>query len=348
MSRPIAVVAMSGGVDSSVAAALLVDRGFDVRGVSLRLWDSARTDARVCSDARDAARVAAALGIPHVTVDERPRFERELVRRFVASYADGATPNPCVACNGDFKFAALAEWARVWGAEVVASGHYARVAGGPGRRRLLRGTDAERDQSYFLFTVGPEALERALFPVGDRSKEEVRGLARRFGLPTAEKPDSQDLCFGSAAALVRARGRGGAAGEVVDEAGRVVGRHDGVERFTVGQRRGLGVAASAPLYVRAIDGRTNRVVVGRRPEARAVLASGWRWTAGRPALGQRLTAQVRYRHGGVPARVDEADGSRMRIAFDEPVVAAAPGQAVVVYRGDEVIGGGWIEQVEAA
>jgi tRNA-uridine 2-sulfurtransferase len=349
VNRPLAVVAMSGGVDSSVAAALLLEQGWRVEGVSLRLWDSPRRDDRICSDHRDAARVARHLGIPHHEIDERERFERRVVAPFVAAYAAGRTPNPCVACNGDFKLGSLLEWAVARGARIVATGHYARVTREDGRMALRRGADARRDQSYFLFSLGRGQLERVAFPLGDWTKQDVRRRASELGLPTAEKLDSQDLCFGDPAALVRARGAGGEAGDVVDETGRALGRHSGVERFTVGQRRGLGVAAGSPLYVRAMDAPSRRVIVGAPPRAGALVARGWSWVGDPPAEGEPVLAQIRYRHEPVAARVaPSADRTGMRVVFARPAVAVAPGQAVVLYRGDEVLGGGWIERAEPA
>ncbi len=343
MRRPLAVVAMSGGVDSSVAAALLLQDGYRVEGVSLRLWDSARRDARVCSDHRDAARVAEALGIGHTEIDQREAFERTVVRAFVAEYARGRTPNPCVACNGDFKLGVLLEWALRRGADFVATGHYARLRSTTAGMALCRARDAARDQSYFLFSLGRTQLSRALFPLGDWTKGDVRRHAAALGLPVATKPDSQDLCFGDPAALVRSRGMGAKQGVIVDEAGSTLGRHGGVESFTVGQRRGLGVAASEPLYVRSLDAEASQVVVGPRPpRAVAVVASGWTWM-GEPAhRGETLCAQVRYRHPPVLARIAMESAGRARVDFEQPVIAAAPGQAVVLYRGDQVAGGGWI------
>ncbi|MET0153606.1 MAG: tRNA 2-thiouridine(34) synthase MnmA [Candidatus Binatia bacterium] len=341
--RPLAVVAMSGGVDSSVAAALLLEAGYGVEGVSLRLWDSSRRDDRVCSDHRDASRVAGALGIAHTQIDQRQAFESVIVEPFVAEYARGRTPNPCVACNGDFKLGRLVDWAVRRGADFVATGHYARLQPTAAGVALCRARDSSRDQSYFLFSLAPRQLARALFPLGDWTKADVRRRAAALGLPVAAKPDSQDLCFGNPGALVRSRGMGGGRGEIVDEAGHTLGLHDGIESFTVGQRRGLGVATGARMFVRSLDAREGRVVVGPNPpRVAAVVASGWSWT-GEPAdRHERLFAQVRYRHRPASARVSLEGAGRARVDFDEPVLAAAPGQAVVVYRGDQVVGGGWI------
>jgi tRNA-specific 2-thiouridylase len=343
MSRPLAVVAMSGGVDSSVAAALLLEAGYRVEGVSLRLWDSSRRDDRICSDHRDASRVADALGIAHEEIDQRAAFERAVVESFVAEYARGRTPNPCVACNGDFKLGVLLDWAVRRGADFIATGHYARLHPTPTGVALCRARDLSRDQSYFLFSLAPGQLSRALFPLGEWTKAAVRRHAAALGLPVAAKPDSQDLCFGDPGTLVRSRGMGGGRGEIVDEAGCTLGLHDGIESFTVGQRRGLGVATGARMFVRSLDAAKHRVVVAPNPpRAAAVVAHRWSWT-GEPAdPHERLFAQVRYRHRAAPARVSVQGAGRASVEFEQPVLAAAPGQAVVLYRGDQVVGGGWI------
>ena len=346
MSRPFAVVAMSGGVDSSVAAALLVEAGYRVEGVSLRLWDSPRRDDRVCSDHRDAARVAQHLGIPHTVVDRREAFAERVVEPFAAAYAAGRTPNPCVACNTDFKLGWLLDWARARGAERVATGHYARLERRGQRVVLRRGADAQRDQSYFLFALTAGQLAHAVFPLGEWTKDGVRRRAAAVGIPVADKLDSQDLCLGDPADLVRARGLGGKAGEIVDRQGRVLSGHGGVEHFTIGQRRGLGVSSASPLYVQTIDAVRGRVVVDGAPSrAHTLLARDCSWIDGAPEPDEDLVAQIRYRHRPLPARVSCRKGSaRARVEFAEPAVAVAPGQAVVLYRGDDVVGGGWIER----
>jgi tRNA-specific 2-thiouridylase len=349
MSSPRAVVAMSGGVDSSVAASLLLEAGYRVEGVSLRMWDSPRRDDRICSDSRDAARVAASLGIVHTVLDQRAAFERAVVAPFAAGYAGGRTPNPCVACNGDFKFGVLLEWALARGADFVATGHYARIECRGSRRVLRRAADSRRDQSYFLFTLGQRQLAHVLFPLGEWTKAEVRRRAAERGLPAAEKPDSQDLCFGNPAALVRSRGLGAVRGDVVDDRGTRLGGHAGVEAFTIGQRRGIGVSAPAPLYVNAIDAGTGRVTVSRTPPRSTELAAtGWSWVDRPAAEEEPLLAQIRYHQSPVPVHVREGADGRMRVIFDRPALAVAPGQAVVVYRGDEVVGGGWIDRAVAA
>jgi tRNA-specific 2-thiouridylase len=345
-AAPLVVVAMSGGVDSSVAAGLLVEAGYRVMGASLRLWDSRRRDpARACSDSRDAGAVARHLAIPHTVIDRREDFDRRVVMPFVRTYAAGRTPNPCAACNSDFKLGALLDWALAQGASFLATGHYARVARNVGSSRLLRGRDASRDQSYFLFQLTAPQLERAMFPLGDLAKDDVRKHARRLSLPVADKAESQDLCFGEVASFVASRGLAGGPGEIVRDDGVVLGAHSGVECFTIGQRRGLGVSGDRPLYVERIEADTRRVIVSDRPpRSRGVVARDWTWVGLPVASTESLVFQVRYRHTGVPGRLEGIGGNRMRVRFDEPAFAVAPGQAVVAYRGPEVVGGGWIEK----
>ena len=345
------VVAMSGGVDSSVAAALLVEQGCEVIGVTMHL---AGASSRCCSleDADDARRVAERLGIPFYVANWAERFRAEVIEPFADAYLAGRTPIPCVACNRRFKFHHLLARAEALGADRVATGHYARIARDPdtGERRLLRARDAAKDQSYFLFDLGPAQLPRIEFPLGELEKTEVRARARELGLATAEKPESQEICFvpdGDYAGLVAAvrPGRVPGEGEIVDGAGRVLGRHPGVQHFTVGQRRGLGLAAGRRLYVTAVDAPRNRVVVGPEEELGAAVAAleGVSWIAGRPpGAALRARVRVRHRHEGAPATVLPGPDGRAEARFDEPVRAVAPGQAAVFYAGDEVLGGGWI------
>ena len=348
---------MSGGVDSSVAAALLVEAGHDVVGVSMQLYDPQQGETRFGScctidDLHDARRVAAALGIPHYLVNFERQFGEQVVSDFVREYAAGRTPIPCVHCNGQLKFATLLERARAFDAERVATGHYARVSfdARRGRHVLRRGLDPVKDQSYFLFTLDQAQLATAEFPVGDLSKDTVRAHARRFALRVAEKPDSQEICFvppGEHASFVeRHAPELATAGVVVDQQGHVVGRHGGVHHFTVGQRKGLGLSAGIPLYVVAIDAPARTVVVGPREsiERASFTASRVNWILCEPpAVARRVTAQIRYRHREAPATVRPFDRGRVTVEFDEPQPAVAPGQAVVFYEEDAVVGGGWID-----
>ena len=360
------VVAMSGGVDSSVAAALLAEQGHDVIGLSMQLYDQSdptRAFGSCCSieDLHDARRVAAVLHIPHYVLNFERQFDEYVVANFVLEYTAGRTPLPCARCNSDLKFATLAERAEGLGANSVATGHYARVERDPqtGRYLLRRGVDPSKDQAYFLFSLSQAQLARAVFPVGDRSKEEVREYARSRHLPVADKPDSQEICFipdddyaGFVARQAPERVRGGT---VVDEQGRVLGGHDGVHRFTVGQRRGLGVSSptGAPLYVVALKSTDGQVVVGPKAslERTHLTASGVNWIATPPVGARHVTAQIRHRHQAAPAKVsvltsspaDTQPGARAQVEFDQPQIAITPGQAVVFYDGDAVIGGGWID-----
>jgi tRNA-specific 2-thiouridylase len=346
---------MSGGVDSSVAAALLARAGHDVIGLSMQLYDQREGETRFGScctidDLHDARRVAARLGIPHYIVNFERQFDEEVVSNFVREYALGRTPIPCVHCNGDLKFAALVSRAAALGATSVATGHYARVEQGPdGAWLLKRGLDPAKDQSYFLFTLTQEQLAHALFPVGGLDKGAVREHARGLGLPVAEKPDSHEICFvadGDRTAFLERHGTAPGPGELRDTAGRVLGQHGGVHRFTVGQRKGLGLSSALPLYVVGLDADRNTVTVGPREalERTTLTASGVNWISGHaPAAGTRVTAQIRYRHREAAASITPLHDARVEVAFDEPQVAVAPGQAVVMYDGDAVVGGGWID-----
>ncbi|MEO7271410.1 MAG: tRNA 2-thiouridine(34) synthase MnmA [Vicinamibacterales bacterium] len=350
------VVAMSGGVDSSVAAALMAEAGHEVIGLSMQLYDQRGGEIRfgtccTIDDLHDARRVAARLGIPHYIVNFEREFNEHVVDNFVAEYAAGRTPIPCVHCNGDLKFATLATRAEGFGADLVATGHYARVSRdeASGRYRLERGVDAAKDQSYFLFTLTQAQLAHAAFPVGALDKPAVRAYARALDLPVADKPDSHEICFvpdGDQAAFVEKHGGGGAGGAIRDVEGRVVGAHAGVHRFTVGQRKGLGLSSPIPLYVVGIDAARETVTVGPRAalERRTLTAGGVNWIAGMaPAAGIRATAQIRHRHPEAAATITPLDDARVQVEFDAPQSAVAPGQALVMYDGDEVLGGGWIE-----
>jgi tRNA-specific 2-thiouridylase len=351
-------VAMSGGVDSSVAAALLAAEGHEVVGLTMNLWpawlpepDDAFKACCGVSAIADARAVARQLGIRHYVLNMREEFEQAVIGYFVDEYARGRTPNPCIACNQSIKFSLLLEKMTALGLDGIATGHYARVADDPrtDRRVLLRGRDPVKDQSYVLFGLTQAQLARLRLPIGEYSKEDVRGLARRFALPVADKPDSQEICFvprGTYADVVaRFRPEALRPGPIVDTAGQQVGMHQGIARYTVGQRRGLGIAAGAPRYVVAVDPERNVVVVGEEADllCREVAAAGMNWIEGRPGQAMRVTARVRHAARDVPATVRPGpNADEAAIVFDEPQRAAAPGQAVTLYDGDRVLGGGVI------
>lgn len=353
---------MSGGVDSSVAAARLAREGHDVIGLSMQLYDHSVRDGAQGGEVRfgscctiddlyDARRVADALGIPHYIVNFERRFEEEVVSDFVREYLAGRTPIPCVHCNADLKFAELVARADGFDAAAVATGHYAQIDRDPstGRFRLKRGADAAKDQSYFLFSLTQAQLARARFPVGAMDKSEVRAEARRLGLRVAEKPDSQEICFvpsGAHADFVASRAGAPEQGSIRDQTGRVLGRHDGIHRFTVGQRKGLGISSTIPLYVVDIDSETANVTVGPRTalERTSLTASRVNWIDGDvPSAPVRATARIRHRHEDSPATIVPIDAARASVEFDRPQVAITPGQAVVFYNGEFVLGGGWID-----
>ena len=351
------VVAMSGGVDSSVAAALLAGQGHDVIGLSMQLYDQRgdQTFGSCCTldDLHDARRVAAALGIPHYILNFERQFQETVISNFVREYASGRTPLPCARCNSDLKFSTLLDRARGLDAEQVATGHYARVEAAPhGRWLLRRSADPDKDQSYFLFALTQDQLARAAFPVGRLRKPEVRAEERRLGLQVADKPDSQEICFvpdGDYAAFVtRHEPAVAKRGAIVDRQGRVLGSHGGVHRFTVGQRKGLGISAPAPLYVLKIEAGTGTVTVGPRAalEQTTLTASEVNWIAvDAPGAWLPVSAQIRHRHLAAPGRVRALDDRRAELVFAQPQPAITPGQAVVFYDGDLVIGGGWISGV---
>jgi tRNA-specific 2-thiouridylase len=336
-------VAMSGGVDSAVA---LLKSLPDAMGVTLRLWldpDGPDAERACCSpEAVIAARETChALGVPHVTLDLREEFRSEVVDRFVEGYAAGETPNPCIRCNGSFRFARLLDFARRAGAGRLATGHYARVVEHRGRRLLARAADSAKDQSYMLARLDPLLLDRIVFPLGDQTKAETRAEAQRAGLAVASRGESQEACFLAGAdyrAFLERRGVDSAEGAIVDEAGRELGRHSGHWRFTPGQRRGLGISAPAPLYALRSDARTNTVVVGPREALGRTSVEA----AGRLHVPvERAEAKLRYRSPAVPASV-EPTGEGFRLVMDAPVYGVAPGQAAVLYEGDAVVGEGSI------
>ena len=354
------VVAMSGGVDSSVTAALLVEQGCDVVGITLQLYDHGAALAKkgaCCAgrDIHDAARVAERLGIPHYVLDYESRFRRDVIDDFADAYARGETPIPCVRCNQTVKFRDLLATARDLGADALATGHYVRRVDGAGGPELHRAADEGRDQSYFLFATTRAQLAFLRFPLGGMAKDETRALARRFDLPVAAKPDSQDICFvptGDYAALV-AKLRPGAAepGEIVDVAGRVLGTHAGVIHFTIGQRKGIGVSAGEPLYVLRLEPEMRRVVVGPRAAlgTQRVGLAGINWLGeAPPADGLAIRVKLRSAQPPLPARLFLDGAGSGAAVLDEPTFGVAPGQACVVYDGTRVLGGGWIRRDAAA
>jgi len=357
-------VAMSGGVDSAVAAALLAAEGHEVVGLTLNLWpewlpepDDAFKACCGVSAIADARGVARLLGIRHYVLNMREEFEQAVIGYFVDEYARGRTPNPCIACNQSIKFSLLLDKMSALGLDGIATGHYARVADEPetGRRLLLRGRDPAKDQSYVLFGLTQEQLRRLRLPIGEHTKDAVRALAREFRLPVADKPDSQEICFvprGTYADVVaRFRPEALRPGPIVDTEGREVGTHQGIARYTVGQRRGLGIAAGAPVYVVAVDPERNTVVVGDEADllCRELVATGMNWITPKPTAAARVTARVRHGARDVPATVrpDPASDDAV-ISFEQPQRAAAPGQAVTLYDGDRVIGGGVIASMRTA
>jgi tRNA-specific 2-thiouridylase len=353
MTQKRVVVAMSGGVDSSVAAGLLAREGHEVIGITMRLWTeedsgAARHHKRCCSveDTDDARAAADALGIRHYVLNLEREFKEEVVDRFVQEYSRGRTPNPCLSCNDKVKFRPLLEHALALGADYLATGHYARVRQGQ-EAELWRAVDPGKDQSYVLYTLGQDELTRTLFPVGEYPKEEIRRLAREWSLPNADKPDSADICFipgGDYRAFVRER-VAVTAGSIVDTAGREIGEHGGIVDYTVGQRRGIPARGTAePLFVVGIDHTKNRVVVGSHDElmATGLVADELSFVNGQPASGERpVQARIRYRSPAFPATL-RVDGEKAYVRFETPQRAVTPGQAVVFYDGERVLGGGTI------
>ena len=375
-ARTIAV-AMSGGVDSSTVAAMLRAEGHNVVGLTMQLWNQRRlaghegmpeqVQGRCCSidDVYDARRVAEDLGIPYYVVNHEERFERDVVRPFIGEYLSGRTPIPCSLCNNHLKFDQLLITARQIGADLLATGHYARCEFSPERNRWLlrRASDSAKDQTYFLFGLSQEQLSRTLFPLGHMNKPQVRELAREHHLALAEKPDSQEICFVPGGdykrfidAYLAEQGEQlpDTSGELVTTEGKVLGHHEGIHNFTVGQRKGLGVATGSPLYVININGAEGKVTVGGNDDllSRALIARDLNWIAidGLRESGpdanapMRIHAKIRHRHEPAPAVLEPAANGEVRVTFDEPQRAITPGQAVVFYDGDLVVGGGWIAE----
>lgn len=361
-------VAMSGGVDSSTVAAMLRADGHEVVGLTMQLWNQRRlaghegmpeaVTGRCCSldDVYDARRVAETIGIPYYVVNHEERFEREVVRPFVQDYLSGRTPIPCSLCNNHLKFDQLLIVARQIGADTLATGHYARVEFDETRGRWLlkRPADLAKDQTYFLFGLTQEQLSRTIFPLGAMTKPEVRELARKHGLALAEKPDSQEICFVPGGdykrfldAYLAEQGEAlpNTSGELVTSSGQVIGEHSGIHNFTVGQRKGLGVAIGSPLYVIQIKGDSGQVVVGSNEElyTRTLLARRVNLIAVEDIVEpMRVTVKIRHRHEGAAALLEKSEENELRVTFDEPQRAVTPGQAAVFYDGDVVVGGGWI------
>ncbi|MDD9936486.1 MAG: tRNA 2-thiouridine(34) synthase MnmA [Myxococcales bacterium] len=352
--RPARVlVAMSGGVDSSVAAALLLEAGYDIVGVTLHLWDAEGKEqvGRCCApeDRDDARRSCEALGIPHYVIDERAAFREEVVDPFIADNRAGRTPIPCVRCNQSVKLGRLLQIADSLGASHVATGHYTRLRRGDAGVRLLRGVDRDKDQSYFLFGVPQPVLARMIFPLGELDKPAAREHGRRLGVPNWAKPDSQELCFvpdGDVRSFVqRQLGDSGRPGPILDTAGVELGQHPGIEGFTVGQRRGIGISAPEPRYVLRVLPDRDAVVVGPAAalEQRSLRAEGVSWVLAAPGPEFEGEVRIRYRHAPAPAHIRVTpDG--FEAAFHQPQRAIAPGQAAVIYLGDQVAGGGYITE----
>jgi tRNA-uridine 2-sulfurtransferase len=364
MEKTKIAIAMSGGVDSSSAAAILKESGCDIVGFSMQLWDQRRGGSRCCSieDLYDAREVAARLKIPYYIIDFQKEFERIVVRTFINDYRNGLTPSPCVLCNSHMKFDHLVRLAEEIRASHVATGHYARVAydAASGRHLLFQARDKNKDQSYFLFELSQSQLSKAMFPLGDLDKQQVRQIARRYNLPVAEKAESQEICFvpdGDYAAFIERyyeqapddskETRPFSEGLIVDTGGCVLGTHPGIHHYTIGQRKGLGIAHSTPLYVLEIIPEGNIVVVGERSQLGKrlcrVIRPNW-ISIGSLTEPLRVSAKIRSRHPKSPATIRPMEDGSVEIQFDLPQPAISPGQACVFYQGEQVVGGGWISR----
>jgi tRNA-specific 2-thiouridylase len=381
--KPRVLLGMSGGVDSSVAAALLLRQGYDVIGITMKMWPQDCLDReadKACGPFAmvDARAVAGQLGFPHYVVDEQAHFQKSVIDYFVSEYRAGRTPNPCILCNERVKFGALLEKANALGAEWIATGHYARITTSfNSRAQLLRSRESQKDQTYFLFSLKQTQLTRCLFPVGELTKKEVRALATELKLKVAEKEDSQEICFVPEHDYRRFLREDGKLtpreGEIMTRDGQVLGHHPGIEYFTIGQRKGLGISAPQPYYVIALEASTNRVMVGNpeelmtreffieRPSWIAMEDRDWKWETGdqteknfkslmasSPSSLTRLRCSVKIRsqHVGVPCTLSPTTNSRFHVKLDSPERAVTPGQAAVFYDGDLVLGGGWISFLE--
>ena len=353
-TRQRVVVAMSGGVDSSCVAALLSEAGHEVIGVTLQLYDHGQAIGKkgaCCAgqDIQDARNVSEKLDIAHYVLDFEQRFKEAVIDDFADSYASGVTPIPCVRCNQRIKFRDLLEIARDLGADALATGHYVRrIVNDGGKAELHAAIDAHRDQSYFMFATTQEQLDFLRFPLGELEKTETRKLAERFGLPVADKPDSQDICFvpsGSYADIVQKLRPGAVeAGDIIHVDGRILGRHEGLIHYTVGQRRGLAVAVGEPLYVVRIEPKTQSLIVGPREASlcAGIEVKDMNWLD-QPRDGLRVQVKHRAREAAIDATVQAKDGDKAQITFDQPQSGVAPGQAAVLYQGSRVLGGGWIK-----
>ena len=348
---------MSGGVDSSAAAAILVRENNNVVGVTMKIWDGQGKDPRpggCCSidDTDDARRVCENLGIPHYTLNAKEAFKADVVDYFVSQYYAGMTPNPCIPCNQALKFGYLFQQGEKFGATKVATGHYARIEAFMGRKVIARAVDEEKDQSYYLFSIDPSRLDNIEFPLGSYTKEMTRKLASELSLPVAQKPESQEICFvpdnDYKSFIRRASGAGQAGeGDIVDSSGAVIGRHTGYTDYTVGQRKGLGIAAPAPMYVLSVDPGSNKVTAGFKEDlySNNLLAGGANWFIPPEDFSKLdLTSKIRSRGKDSQAKVGVLDDGRFTVEFKDPQLAITPGQAVVIYHQDYVIGGGWIEK----
>jgi tRNA-specific 2-thiouridylase len=353
------VVAMSGGVDSSVAAALLVEQGYEVIGMMMRLWSEPGSGPetlanRCCTPDQmaDARRVAEHLGIPFYVIDVRQYFRQAIVQFFLDEHAAGRTPNPCVECNRQIRFTYLLDRALALDADFLATGHYARIERGPSGYQLLQSIDGRKDQSYVLHTLGQRQLARVLFPIGDYTKDEVRDLARKFGLPVAGKKESQDLCFlkdGDYRRFLRDHSlQVFVPGPILDETGRELGRHEGLANYTIGQRKGLGIATAEPSFVLGKDAARNALIVGPRGSLgrRELEATEVNWISGSsPSAPLAAQVKIRYKATPVGAVVRPLAGGRVAVSFDEPVFGVTPGQAAVFYNGPVCLGGGFIAEL---